>query len=120
MIRPLRLRVRMALTGLGTTLVMAGACVGFAGHVSAAEPPWQMPDLIGANLQQAIDTVTELTAPVELPISTSDSKGRRKQLNNSNWTVCWQSPKAGVEFTPKTAKYIAFAVKRASDDTCWN
>jgi beta-lactam-binding protein with PASTA domain len=72
--------------------------------VSTHEPKsWVMPDLVGANLQEAQNAIQALTG-YEIPITTShDESGKgREQLLDRNWKVCSQSVPAGRSIEAST------------------
>jgi hypothetical protein len=70
---------------------------------ATAEPAvteWEMPDLVGMNLQDAQNTLQRHT-DYGVPLSTStDATGAgRSQLMDRNWQVCEQDPPAGTAIT---------------------
>ncbi len=77
--------------------------------VTAAPPPdrpaptWTMPDLVGANLQDAQNAIQGLT-DFEIPVTTShDETGAgRQQVVDRNWKVCSQNVAAGETIAPGT------------------
>jgi len=92
---------------------------------SAAEPPataepaapevefFTMPKLVGKNLQLAQDTLQSLGSYV---LDQEDASGLgRLQVNDSNWKVCSQRPKAGSK-TPTDTVVLLASVKL--DETC--
>lgn len=86
--------------------------------VVATEGPrhWTMPNLVGANLQEAQDAIQELTG-FEIPITIShDATGAgREQLLDRNWKVCSQNIAAGEEIN--SASRIDFGAVR-TDERC--
>jgi hypothetical protein len=68
-----------------------------------AEPAasWTMPNLVGGTLQEAQDTIQELTG-YGITITTShDATGaNRMQLSDRNWKVCTQNIPAGAPIIP--------------------
>jgi PASTA domain len=64
---------------------------------SPATTQWEMPDVVGMNLQAAQDHLQSVT-DYGVPLSTStDATGQgRPQLMDRNWVVCSQSPAAGA------------------------
>lgn len=70
---------------------------------SAGPRRWTMPDLVGANLQDAQNAIQELT-DYEIPITTShDATGAgREQLLDRNWKVCSQNVPAGTPIGQET------------------
>ncbi|WP_300013979.1 PASTA domain-containing protein [Pseudonocardia sp.] len=73
-----------------------------------------MPDLVGANLQDAQNAIQALT-DFEIAITTSTDAGGagRMQLLDSNWTVCAQSVAPGETIT--TASMIDFAAVKVGE-----
>lgn len=81
------------------TLVILLVAAGLTG-CSSDGPAWDMPDVVGRDLQAAQDAVQHLTA-FEVPVSTHDLSGaNRTQVVDVDWLVCTQSPDAGAEITP--------------------
>ena len=78
-----------------------------------------MPNVKDMILSQAMDEIQAAAGPAEIEFETSDTKGRRKQYNMSNWSVCWQYPKAGVE-VPQKNNWASLGVKRLTDNNCWS
>ncbi|WP_218595223.1 PASTA domain-containing protein [Pseudonocardia oceani] len=83
----------------------------------AAEPAatsWVMPDLVGANLQDAQNAIQSLT-DFAIPITTStDATGAgRQQVLDRNWTVCAQNVSPGETITSGTA--IDFAAVKLEE-----
>jgi beta-lactam-binding protein with PASTA domain len=72
----------------------------------AAAPPaqqWTMPNLVGANLQQAQDRIQALTGDKVFFTSSHDATGKgRNQVLDSNWKVCAQNVAAGTPITTDT------------------
>jgi hypothetical protein len=62
-----------------------------------------MPDLVGSGLQEAQDSMQELTA-FGIAITTShDATGAgRMQVSDRNWKVCSQNVPPGATVTPNT------------------
>ena len=72
-----------------------------------------MPRLVGKNLQLAQDTLQNLGSFV---MDQQDASGLgRLQVNDSNWKVCSQQPKAGAKVPVETIVVLA-SVKL--DETC--
>ena len=77
---------------------------------SVAAPPvaeaqrWVMPNLVGANLQEAQNRIQTLTS-YGIAVSLShDAAGKgRQQLVDNNWKVCDQNIAAGQEITSDTS-----------------
>lgn len=70
---------------------------------AAAAQSWVMPDLVGANLQVAQDTIQTLTNFQVVYSSSYDATGAgRMQVVDSNWVVCSQTPLPGAAFDSTT------------------
>jgi hypothetical protein len=71
--------------------------------IAQAQESWTMPDLVGLRLQEAQDTIQELT-DFGIPITTShDATGAgRMQVSDRNWKVCTQNVPQGATITPET------------------
>ncbi|OBB75578.1 PASTA domain-containing protein [Mycolicibacterium monacense] len=86
--------------------IAAGAAVLSAALTAApamaAPTQWTMPDLRGMNLAAAQEMYTAVTEGGGPKLKYSNGSGPGAVLNLTNWTVCWQSPKAGSTFTAKT------------------
>lgn len=122
-----------ALAACGTAAPTAPAVVTETVTVPAAAPPaasartavspastpsiasWTMPNLVGAGLQEAQDTIQKLTS-YGIPITTShDATGAaRMQLSDRNWKVCTQNVPAGTTITPNTQ--IDFGAVKLEED----
>jgi hypothetical protein len=93
-----------------------------ASHLAAApEPPaaaassWTMPNLVGAGLQEAQDSLQALT-DYGIAITTShDAAGAgRMQVSDRNWKVCSQSVAPGATITSATS--IDFGAVKLEED----
>ncbi len=74
---------------------------------------FEMPDLVGLNLQYAQDTLQALGS---YSLDQEDASGLdRFQVNDSNWKVCRQDPEAGTEI-PTDTLVTLWSVKL--DETC--
>lgn len=94
-------------------LVTVGAAVALS-PMSAAEPAWTMPNLIGMDLQGAQDAIQSLTRGAVWFSGSTDLTGKgRAQIIDRNWQVCTSSPAAGATIT--TTTQIRFGVVRDSD-----
>lgn len=90
--------MKKRVTGLvGAALLVAGA-VGLAGP-AAAQDAWAMPDVEGAILQEAHDTIVSTTEGALVPQTTAVDGTPYEQINLTNWVVCAQSPSAGGEIS---------------------
>ena len=74
---------------------------------AAAVDSFEMPDLVGMNLQDAQD---ELQALGSYVLDQEDALYDRVQILDSGWTVCRQSPDAGT-MTPLVATVTLWSVK---------
>ena len=64
-----------------------------------------MPSVVGMNLQLAQDTLQHLGSYV---LDQEDAMGlSRLQINDSNWTVCSQTPKAGKKVPIETVVLLS-------------
>lgn len=71
-----------------------------------------MPKLVGVNLQLAQDTLQSLGSYV---LDQEDASGLdRFQVNDANWKVCSQKPKAGAKVPIETVVLLS-SVKLAED-----
>jgi hypothetical protein len=85
-------------------------------HPANTDGPWEMPSLIGNNLQQAKDAIPALTEGQIWQSSTTDLTGqRRTQVPASSWVVCSSTPPPGGTLTLSTN--INFGAVR-SGETC--
>lgn len=86
--------------------------------VIATEGPgrWTMPDMVGRNLQDAQNSIQELTG-FEIPVTLShDETGAgREQLVDRNWQVCTQNIPPGASIDRSTR--IDFGAVR-TDERC--
>lgn len=61
---------------------------------------WTMPDLVGMKLQEAQDTIQELTGYGIAVTASHDATGaNRMQLSDRNWKVCTQNVSPGAMIT---------------------
>ncbi|KMO83353.1 hypothetical protein BST22_20145 [Mycolicibacterium chubuense] len=115
------MRRQVMAASLMTVVIVAGAA-GVASPAAAdttdAASTWDMPDVKGAVLQTAVNDVKSAADPRELQFVFDDTKGNRDVMNLTNWTVCWQYPKAEATVSPKVKK-ISFGVKRLNDSNCY-
>ncbi|KRF30050.1 hypothetical protein ASG91_00220 [Phycicoccus sp. Soil802] len=71
-----------------------------------------MPKLVGKNLQLAQDTLQSVGSYV---LDQEDASGLgRLQVNDSNWKVCSQKPKAGASIPIETVVLLS-SVKLSED-----
>ncbi|BBZ62405.1 hypothetical protein [Mycolicibacterium monacense] len=90
------------------TRMAAGAAALVMSAVLSAPPAmaqptrWTMPDLRGMNLAAAQEAYTAATDGEGPELEYSNESGPTEVLNLTNWTVCWQSPRAGSTFTAKS------------------
>lgn len=80
-----------------------------------AQTSWVMPNLVGAGLQDAQDTIQRLT-DYGIAITTShDATGAgRMQVSDRNWKVCSQNVSPGETITSATR--IDFAAAKLDED----
>lgn len=89
-----------------TVLCAAGACAG--------SPTWEMPDVVGVDLQAAQDTVQVLTE-FGVPVTSHDRTGaNRMQVVDVEWRVCDQIPAPGTDLTEDST--IDLGVVRQDED----
>lgn len=75
-----------------------------------------MPDLVGANLQEAQDAIQSLTGFGIAVTTSSDATGAgRQQVLDRNWKVCAQSVAPGATITPDSL--IDFSAAKV-DERC--
>ncbi|TCO65219.1 hypothetical protein EV192_1011007 [Actinocrispum wychmicini] len=77
---------------------------------------WQMPNLVGNNLQAAQDQMQKLTGdPLFLTTSHDATGKKRQQVLDRNWKICAQTPAAGTSITIKSV--IDFAAVK-NEEQC--
>jgi hypothetical protein len=70
----------------------------------APEARWAMPDLVGANLQDAQNAIQSLTSFAIAVTTSHDRTGAgREQVVDRNWKVCDQSVPAGSDIDSSTS-----------------
>lgn len=75
-----------------------------------------MPNLVGAGLQAAQDSLQRLTGNPLFVSKSHDATGAgRLQVSDRNWKVCSQTPAAGTAFTSETT--IDFGAVKL-EETC--
>ena len=90
-----------------------GAAVALS-PMTAAEPSWTMPNLIGMDLQGAQDAIQSLTRGAVWFSGSTDLTGKgRAQIIDRNWQVCTSTPAVGATITTNTA--IRFGVVRDTE-----
>ncbi|CAJ1507068.1 PASTA domain-containing protein [[Mycobacterium] burgundiense] len=98
---------------VGAVALAAG--LTFAGPAAADDPEWEMPDLVGATLEQAESSVAALSD--QITFETEDLTGLgREQLSPANWTVCATVPEAGETLTADST--VGFVVVRQHQESC--
>lgn len=125
--------VRNPITRAAVTVGIAGAAMAvlagcqytpLVGGTSGANPPaatptgtpgqWIMPNLVGANLQDAQDRIQGLTGDAIFYTSSHDVSGRgRHQVLDRDWQVCSQNVPAGTQITIGTK--IDFGVVKLTE-----
>lgn len=81
-------------------------------EVASTPETFAMPKLVGVNLQLAQDTLQSLGSYV---LDQEDASGlERFKVNDSNWKVCSQKPKAGASVPIETVVLLS-SVKLAED-----
>ena len=88
-----------------------GPAVDPAPPAAASVSSWTMPDLVGANLQDAQNAIQSLT-DFEIAVTTShdESGAGRQQVVDRNWKVCSQNVAPGEKIT-KSSRIDFGAVK---------
>lgn len=109
----MRLRIVAAFS---MTLGIFAATIGIAGPASAAPAAWVMPDVRGMVLSKAVKAVQEVTGP-GLKLRIVDLKNGQDVINQTNWAVCYESPRGGRPISQKT-KRVSLYVKRFNHDGC--
>lgn len=95
------------LTALSLTVLSAAGCAG--------SPTWEMPDVVGVDLQSAQDTVQVLTG-FGVPVTSHDRTGAgRMQVVDAEWRVCEQTPAAGTDLTEDSMIDLGVVLK---DEDC--
>ena len=65
---------------------------------------WTMPNLVGANLQEAQDAIQALTGNAIFFTKSHDATGAgRHQILDRDWRVCTQNVQPGTKITAETA-----------------
>lgn len=76
---------------------------------------WQMPNLVGSNLQDAQDAIQKLTGDKVFFTKSHDATGAgRHQILDRDWKVCAQNVKPGATITTSTV--IDFAAAKLSEN----
>lgn len=105
---------RMLCVAIAGLFVAAG--LGTSPYATA-EQSWQMPDVIGMDLQGAQDMVQSATDGDVWFSSSTDLTGQgRAQFSDRNWQVCTSSPPPGATITASTD--IDFGVVRIDVEDC--
>lgn len=111
---------RQLIAVLAMTFGMMAATTGFAGSAAAASDAdvvWMMPDVRAMVLQQAVNAVFDATGPAELDLRFVDSRAGQQVINQTNWSVCAQSPGAGGTIS-QTSRRVILYVKRFNQRYC--
>ena len=93
---------------IAATLAPLGACGTQTDH-------WDMPNLVGKNLQDAQDQIQRLTDNAVRTTSHDATPADREQDVDSQWKVCNQSAKPGDQITEESS--IDFTVVK-NDEKC--
>jgi hypothetical protein len=81
----------------------------------AAPTSWTMPNEVGRVLQTAQDDIQRVTGNPLFVTHSTDARGSRSQVLDSNWKVCGQNIRAGQQFDSSTR--ITFSAVKLSE-TC--
>jgi beta-lactam-binding protein with PASTA domain len=87
-------------------LALLGACGTTTDH-------WDMPNLVGKNLQDAQDQIQRLTDNAVRTTSHDATPADREQDVDRDWKVCNQSAKAGDQITEESS--IDFTVVKTNE-----
>ncbi len=110
------MRKQMVAAAMASAMVVAS--VGLAGAANG-DSAYVMPDLKGATLKAAIDAVHAATNDdTSIKINIQSPTVNQKQLNLTNWVVCYQTPKADNQINPKTKRVFLY-VKRPNEKDCF-
>lgn len=112
----MRLRI---VTAFSMTLGILAATIGFAGPASAAPAVWTMPNVTDLVLSKAVKAVEEVTGSAELNLRVIDRRNGQDVHNQTNWEVCYQTPRPGQPISQKS-KRVALYVKRFNQKSCWS
>lgn len=106
---------------LAAMMAASAGMMGFAAPAAAAQDgnpgPWEMPDVRYEILQRAIDAVDAATDDAELEFDIRNRLSPQEVINYTNWEVCYTSPSAGSDISPKTKKVILL-VRRPNTSGC--
>lgn len=100
----------------------AAICAGLVGASVVVAPPasadtWNMPNLIGKDLQGAQDALQSLTSDAIWYSHSTDLTGKgRMQIDDRNWVVCTSTPAPGAAITESTK--IDFGVVKKDIESC--
>lgn len=81
---------------------------------AVAQDSWEMPDVRGEVLANAVEGVRDATGDVELDLRFLPRNVNQEVLNLSNWAVCATSPARGAEISQKTRR-VLFSVRRLNE-----
>ncbi|MBX7446636.1 hypothetical protein GR927_01430 [Mycolicibacterium sp. 3033] len=113
----MRKQLKMALAAL----MAAGGMVSVAAPAAAAQEgnpgPWEMPDVRYELLQRAIDSVLAATDDADVQFDIRNRLSPNEVINYTNWEVCYSSPTAGSNISPKTKK-VVLLVRRPNTSGC--
>jgi beta-lactam-binding protein with PASTA domain len=93
-----------------TTLAAAAAL----GGCGASTDHWAMPNLVGANLQDAQNKIQQLTGNAVKTTSHDATPADREQAVDRDWKVCNQSAKPGDQITEEQA--VDFTVVKTGEN----
>lgn len=102
-------------SAVATLVFLVGAWLGLAPVADA--DTWQMPDLIGEDLQGAQDAIQSLTDDQIWYTKSVDLTGQdRPQLMDRLWVVCSSTPPPGA--TLSAGANVSFGVVRLDLEEC--
>lgn len=98
----------LPVAAITAVLALLGACGTETDH-------WDMPNLVGKNLQDAQDQIQRLTDNAVRTTSHDATPADREQEVDRDWKVCNQSAKPGDQITEESS--IDFTVVK-TDEEC--
>jgi beta-lactam-binding protein with PASTA domain len=98
------------LSYLLTTLAAAAALTA----CGTSTDHWTMPNLVGANLQDAQNKIQQLTGDAVKTTSHDATPADREQTVDRDWKVCNQSAKPGDQITEEQA--VDFTVVKTGEN----
>lgn len=97
----------LPVAAITAVLALLGACGTETDH-------WDMPNLVGKNLQDAQDQIQRLTDNAVRTTSHDATPADREQEVDRDWKVCNQSAKPGDQITEESS--IDFTVVKTNEE----